>query len=354
MKVVITGIAGLIGSRLAGWIREAQPGAEVIGVDDLSCGYAENIPPGMAWIRHSLGSGADPRAATVYGPLWPEHPVPRSLEEAFDGADLVYHTAAYAAEGLSPWIRQYNYRNNLVATAEVVSACIRHDVGRLVAFSSMAVYGRGRPPFAEADRLQPIDPYGVAKVACEWDVRIAGEQHGLDWCIIRPHNVTGHHQSIWQRYRNVLGIWIARHLEGLPLRVYGDGRQQRAFSDIAECLEPLWAAGTLPAASGQVINLGGPTPIEIGAAAELLCAVMGGGTIEHCEPRHEVREAWCTTAKSEELLGYRHRIPLRETLEDLWGWAREAWERYPERRTTHRVAPLEHDRGLYGYWRELV
>lgn len=113
-----------------------------------------------------------------------------SLDDIFKAnkIEYVYHFAAYAAEGLSPFLRKFNYTNNLVATAGIINACIQYDVKRLVFTSSMAVYGMGNPPFYEADIPCPADPYGVTKYACEMDLQIAGEQHNMDWCIIRPHN----------------------------------------------------------------------------------------------------------------------------------------------------------------------
>ena len=218
--VLITGIGGLLGGRLAHWILANVPDSEIIGVDDWSCGYQQNVPDGGRCHAYTyrLGDGR------------------QFLDTVFQvhAPDYVFHLAAYAAEGLSPFIRQYNYRNNLLATAEVVNACLTRPVKRLVYTSSMAVYGRQQPPYDEDLQPQPIDPYGVAKAAAEQDVRIAGEQHGLDWCVIRPHNVYGVGQDIWTPYRNVLGIWMARTLQGLPMRVYGDGSQVRAFS----CLTP--------------------------------------------------------------------------------------------------------------------
>jgi len=195
-KIIITGVAGLLGSRMAEWILANHPETQIIGIDDLSGGYQEHIPEGV--IFHQLDISKD------------------DISTLFKDVQIVYHFAAYAAEGLSPFIRKFNYNCNLVATANVVNACIEHNVGRLVFTSSMAVYGIGTPPFKETAAPAPIDPYGVAKYACEMDIQIAGEQHGLDWCIIRPHNVYGRNQNIWDRYRNVLGIWMYQYINGLP------------------------------------------------------------------------------------------------------------------------------------------
>lgn len=349
MKILITGIAGFLGSRFAAWLLAHVPEAEVVGVDDLSCGYSENVPPGVRWHRFSLGSEAstlDPRPSTL-------NPRPSTLP-ALAAPDYVFHFAAYAAEGLSPFIRCFNYRNNLVATAEVINHAIRAGtVKRFVFTSSMAVYGRGRAPFDERDPLTPIDPYGVAKAACERDLAIAGEQHGLDWCVVRPHNLYGPCQSLWQPYRNVLGIWMSRRLEGLPLLVYGDGSQRRAFSFIDDCLPCLWRAAIEPACSGQTINLGGTRPVEIGRAVRMVCELTGGGVIAHREPRHEVAEAWCEWRKSAELVGYNEggETPLAEGLARMWAWARDAWQRYPDRRGRPERFEVEIERGLYSYWK---
>lgn len=332
MRVVITGVAGLIGSNLAQWIIDNHPGVSVVGIDNLSCGYPERVPT-IPWNRRTLGEGSW---------TFPE----------FKETDVVYHCAAYAAEGLSPFIRRYNYRNNLEATADVVNGCINRGVRRLVYFSSMAVYGAGQPPFDEEAPCVPIDPYGVAKLAAEQDIRIAGEQHGLDWCVIRPHNVTGVGQSLWQEYRNVLGIWMARLLQGRPLSIYGDGLQTRAFSDIEDCLEPLWKAGTSPKASKQTINLGSPVETTILEAARTLCEIAGYGDLEHLPPRHEAKHAFCTTARSEKLLGYRYLTSLKKSLEKMWVWAKEEWEAYPERRGSHNTITFETTKGLYPFWRE--
>lgn len=302
MTVLVTGVAGLIGSNFAWWLTENTE-HRVVGVDNLSCGLKSNLPEIARLYVTTIGEGNN--LDRVFASERPTH---------------VYHFAAYAAEGLSPWIRRYNYTNNLVATADVVNCCLNHGVERLVYTSSMAVYGRGEPPFGEADPCQPIDPYGVAKLAAERDIQIAGEQHGLDWTIIRPHNVYGSGQVYDQRYRNVLTIWMSRYLRGLPLLIFGDGSQRRAFSFVGDCLEPLYRAGFGSDSARQIINLGGSSPVSIHEAADLCRDMLPGARIEHCEPRHEVADAWCTTEKSRRLLGYEDRTPLADGLQDLWDW----------------------------------
>lgn len=332
--VLITGIAGHLGSRLAKWILCNVSGVNVLGVDDLSSGYRENIPSGVEWVEETLGN--DPHI------------------EALRDLDYVFHFAAHAAEGRSPFIRCANYRNNLLATSQVVNHCIEHGVKRLVYTSSMAAYGDAGAPFDESATCLPIDPYGNAKLAGERDIEIASEQHGLDYCIIRPHNIYGPYQDIWTPYRNVLGIWMARHLQGLPLRIYGDGLQQRAFSYIDDNLPCLWKAATEPQASRQIINLGGASPVTILEASRIVTDVMCGGNVIHEEPRHEVKEAWCTVQKSIDLLGYDETVGLRDGVRKMWMWARDAWKDYPQRRSRGNFVKNEIETGLYEFWKDLV
>ena len=261
--------------------------------------------------------------------------------------DYVFHFAAYAAEGLSPFIRKYNYENNLVATARIVNQCIKHDVKRLVFTSTLAVYGHGNGGiFDEFQQPAPIDPYGVAKYACEMDIQIAGEQHDLDWCIIRPHNVYGINQNIWDKYRNVLGIWIYQYLNDMPMSIFGDGTQTRAFSYVDDSLEPLWNAAILPQASKEVINLGGIKEYSINEANATLRDVIRSGTVEHFEARHEVKHSIPTYQKSIDILGFEHKTNLYEGLTQMWKWAQQqpmrerfVWENY------------ELEEGIYSFWK---
>jgi len=299
--VLITGVAGLLGSRLADWIINNHPEYKVVGIDDLSGGYKENIHPKVDFWQMNLVT----------------HPIENCFE--VHKPDYVFHFAAYAAEGLSPFIRQYNYENNLVATSRIINQCIKHDVKRLVFTSTLAVYGHGYGGIFEETQIpKPIDPYGVAKYACEMDIQIAGEQHELDWCIIRPHNVYGVNQNIWDKYRNVLGIWMFQHMDGEPMTIFGDGNQTRAFSYIDDSLEPLWKSAILPEASKQIINLGGIEEYSINHANEILREVIGSGIVIHKEARHEVKHSIPTYQKSVDILGFEHKTSLKEGLTNMW------------------------------------
>lgn len=333
MRILITGIAGHLGSRFAEWILRKHPEVKVVGVDNFCSGYRENVPSGVEFHEIDLASG--------------------ELDKVFfSPCDYIFHFAAYAAECLSPFIRRYNYANNLVGTANVVNAAINsRRCRRLVFTSSIAVYGDGTPPFAESHACHPKDPYGVAKLACEMDLRIAGNQHALDWCILRPHNIYGPGQSLWQRYRNVFGLWMRAALEGEPLRIFGDGQQLRAFSYIDDILPCLWEAAVAPRASQQVVNLGGAEPIAIREAAATLVKIIGDAAIEHCEPRYEVKRAWCTVEESRSILGYREVTPLGIGLEEMWDWARGAWREHPQRREQLDSFALEVEHGIYECWR---
>ena len=328
--VLITGVAGLLGSRLADWIIENKSDEyQVIGVDDLSGGYKDNIHPDVKFWQMDLVN----------------HPIENIFEA--HKIDYVYHFAAYAAEGLSPFIRSYNYDNNLKATARLVNECIKNDVKRLVFTSTMAVYGHGEGGIFHEDMIRnPIDPYGIAKMACERDIEVANEQHGLDYCIIRPHNVYGAKQNIWDKYRNVLGIWMYYLLNDQPITIFGDGTQRRAFSYIDDSLEPLFRAHLEPKASKQIINLGGIEDYSILHCAEVLQKVTGKGEIVHLEKRHEVHTAVPTWQKSVDILGFEYKTSLEEGLMRMWDWAqlqpmrdRFIWENY------------EIEKGIYSFWK---
>jgi UDP-glucose 4-epimerase len=178
------------------------------------------------------------------------------------------------------------------------------------------------------------------------DIQIAGEQHGLDWCIIRPHNVYGIKQNIWDKYRNVLGIWMFQHLNEEPMTIFGDGEQTRAFSYIDDSLAPLWRAAIEPNASKEIINLGGIEEYSINEANKILREILGSSNVIYKEARHEVKNSIPTFQKSVDILGFEHKTSLREGLTNMWEWAQQQ----PQRERF--VWPsYELEKGIYSFWK---
>ena len=331
MNILITGVAGLLGSRLSDWIIKNKSEYTVIGIDDLSGVYKENINPNVKFLEMNL--------------------VDDSLSYVFQKykIDYVFHFAAYAAEGLSPFIRCYNYDNNLKATANIVNQCIKYDVKRLVFTSTLAVYGHGYGGIFDEEQIpKPIDPYGVAKFACEMDIQIAGEQHGLDWCIIRPHNVYGIKQNIWDKYRNVIGIFIRRAINNQPLLVYGDGEQTRAFSDIQYYMKPFHMLRR-DTHNGEIFNLGADQEYRLIDVAKMVKSVANmyfiDAKIKHVEPRHEVKNAYCDHSKAKFLLNFEDKTDLKDLISKMFRWAMSEPERSVKK------FKYEVKKGIYEYWK---
>ena len=331
MKILITGVAGLLGSRLADWIIENTDN-EVIGIDDLSGGYLNNINTKVKFHNFNL---------LDY----------KKVDSVFEESniDIVYHFAAYAAEGLSPFIRRYNYENNLLASINLINSSIKFGVDRFVFASSMSVYGnKHEPPFSEDLQQYPIDPYAVAKFSVEQDLKIAYEQHGLKYTIIRPHNFYGINQNIWDKYRNVLGIWMYQILNNQQPTIFGDGEQTRAFSYVDDSIIPFWNASQRDECIDEIINLGGIKENSINEACNTLIKVTGTDLKPlYLEQRHETKHAYSTWGKSVELLGFEHNIDLEEGLSRMWDWAKKQPNRdrfvWPE---------YELEKGIYEFWKK--
>ena len=329
-KVLITGVAGLLGSRLADWVIN-NTSYDVVGIDDLSGGYESNIPKGVKFYKFDL----------------------KDLEELnkvflTENPSIVYHFAAYAAEGLSPFIRKYNYENNLISSTNLITCSIKYNIERFIFASSMSVYGnKYEPPFHEDLQQCPIDPYGVAKFSVEQDLNIAYVQHGLKYTIIRPHNFYGQNQNIWDKYRNVLGIWMYQIMNDTQPTIFGDGEQVRAFSYVDDSILPFWNASQRDECIGEIINLGGVKEYTINEACKTLTKVSGTDLKpKYLEGRHEAKHAWSTWEKSIKLLDFEHKIDLEEGLTKMWKWAqtqpmrkRFFWDKY------------ELDKGIYEFWK---
>lgn len=328
-KVLVTGCAGLIGSHFARHLLDK--GYEVSGIDDLSGGYIENIDPRLDFYERNLVD--QDTVSDLFNTVRPQY---------------VYHFAAYAAVGLSPFIRNFNYTNNLLSSVNIINASVNYNVKKFIFASSMDVYGRKIPPYTEDMSLDPEDPYGISKYTVEQDLKSARNFFGLNYSIVRPHNVFGVYQNIWDKYRNVLGIWIRQTLSGQPITVYGDGSQVRSFSDVKYYMEPFEKLMRL--GNGEAYNIGADSNMSILEAANRFCSVankLGYQTsVVHLEPRNEVQEAYCDHSKAKEQLGFRDETNFEVLLEKMFIWA----AKQPNRPV--KMMRYEVEKNLYSFWKK--
>lgn len=327
MKVLVTGAAGFIGSHVAKWL--VQDGWQVVALDDLSGGYLDNVPPQAKWVQGSV---------TDYALL-------QNLFAA-EKFDYVYHLAAYAAEGLSHFIRRFNYENNLIGSINLINQSILHRVKCFVFTSSIAVYGVNQLPMTENLTPQPEDPYGISKYAVELDLRAAHEQFGLNYIVFRPHNVYGEHQNIGDKYRNVIGIFMNQILSGKPLTIFGDGEQTRAFSYIDDVAPVIARAVHNPKAYSQVFNIGGDQPYTINELVRVVSQAFSvQPEIQYLAARNEVKHAYATHDKAREFFD----VPLALTL-DAGVTRMAAWVKQVGSRATRDFAAIEIPRDLPQGW----
>jgi UDP-glucose 4-epimerase len=304
MKVFVSGAAGFLGSHLAESF--IHRGDEVVGCDNMIGGDLQNLPEGIQFEQADCGD-ID------------------AMKRLLSDVDLVYHCAAIATEGLSVFspaiIAKHVYEN----TAGLLAAAASKRVRRFVYCSSMARYGHGNPPFREEQQPAPVDPYGIAKYAAELLVRNVCETHGMEYVIAVPHNIIGPKQKYDDPYRNVASIMINRMLQGKQPIIYGDGEQDRSFSFVQDCVDPLLAMASKPGLSGEVINIGPDDEVTtINQLARILADLLSFDLhpIYVADRPQEVRSATCSADKARRLLGYRTSVSLTEGLQSMVQWIR--------------------------------
>jgi len=305
-KALVTGAAGFIGSHVVDAL--IARGMSVVALDDLSGGFRENVHPKAVFHDRSILD------VDFINELF--------AREQFD---YVFHLAAYAAEGLSHFIKRFNYTNNVIGSINLINASVNTGTVKCFVFtSSIAVYGPGQSPMTEDMTPTPEDPYGIAKYAVELDLKEAHEMFGLNSIIFRPHNVYGERQNIGDPYRNVIGIFMNQILQGKPMTVFGDGSQTRAFSYISD-VAPLIADSVLrPAAYNQIFNVGADKPYSVNELATEVASCMGvKPNIQHLPARNEVVHAFSSHDKAQAVFGdLLKNVSLRDGLGRMGGWVK--------------------------------
>jgi UDP-glucose 4-epimerase len=327
-RVLVTGGAGFIGSHVTDEL--ISMGLDVVVLDDLSGGVKENINSQATFIEGSIN----------------DVELVNALFKVFKFSH-VYHLAAYAAEGLSHFIKHFNYSNNLIGSANLINASVNYDVKCFVFTSSIAVYGAGQLPMREDTVPQPEDSYGIAKYAVELELKASHKMFGLNYVIHRPHNVFGERQNIGDKYRNVVGIFMNNIMKGESIKVFGDGEQTRAFSYIDSVSQAIAKSAFIETAYGQVFNVGADSAISVNELSEMVFTAMGRRVDkEHLPARNEVINAYSDHSKAKEILGYEDGIGLSGGIERMANWAKTHGAR-----TTKAFTGIEIEKNLPASWK---
>lgn len=312
MNALVTGGAGFIGSHIVRDLLKLQ--FNVIVLDDLSGGFIENVPSDAFLVE---GSVVDKQL----------------VDKLFDTYrfDYVFHCAAYAAEVLSHHIRKFNYENNVIGSINLINSSVTHDTKCFVFLSSLFVYGDNEPPFSENMVPIPLDPYGIAKLTIELDLKAARAFFGLPFIIYRLHNVYGERQNIGDRYRNVVGIFINQLLQGKPITVFGDGTQTRSFSYVGDVVPVIARSIQNVNVYNEVLNIGSDRVVSLNELASIIASVMNvHPQIQYLRPRFEVKNVWASHEKIKSLLGVIGETSLELGIKEMHEWIKQSGPRMPK------------------------
>lgn len=332
-KVLVTGAAGFIGSHVCDHL--VKSGYDVVALDDLSGGFEDNVNEKASFIKGSIND------VELINKLFAEHQF-----------EYVFHLAAYAAEGLSHFIRRFNYNNNLIGSINLINASINAGTVKCFVFtSSIAVYGANQLPMKEEMTPMPEDPYGISKLAVEQDLKSAHEMFGMDFIVFRPHNVYGERQNIGDPYRNVVGIFMNQIMQGKKLTIFGDGMQSRAFSHIDDVAPIIAKSVEMKEAYNEVFNIGADTPYSVKELATIVCDSFGvSEQIDYLDARNEVVHAYSDHEKVHKYFGSLiNNITLKDGIERMVADAKAKGPRQGDK-----FKNIEVEKNMPAAWKKLV
>lgn len=299
-KAVVTGGAGFIGSNLVQALLKAGWETHIIDKDP-------------SFRRDTL-----PKEATLH-----EFNILKTEETAkvFQGADVVFHTAAVPRVPYSIDHPLETTEENILGTVSVLKAAVDAKVRRVVYSSSGSSYGNQEVlPLVETMPANPVHPYGVQKYAGELFVSIWPNVYGLETVSLRYFNVYGPGLDPNGAYALAVGRFLSARKEGKPITIYGDGTVTRDFTHVSDVVRAnILAAESGKVGKGEVINVGAGRNVTIKYLAD-----MFGGPIEYGAPRIEAHDSLADNRKAFELLGWKPEMKLEDgiaELKKLWNLA---------------------------------
>jgi UDP-glucose 4-epimerase len=297
-KVLVTGGAGFIGSNLVRALVER--GDDVRVLDNFSTGSRENL----------AGLGVE----VVEGEL-------RSYERvhnAVRGTEVVYHLGALGSVPRSVQDPLTSSAVNVEGTLNVLLAARDEGVRRVVFSSSSSVYGtRAGLPVTEDLALDPISPYGVAKLAAErYCISFSRVYERFESVVVRYFNVFGPRQSPLSQYAAVVPLFITAIAAGEPVTIEGDGEQRRDFTYVENVVDGTLLAADSAGASGRIFNIAASAPATVNRLAETIGGILGKEvTRREAPPRPgDIRDSWADVTAARETLGWEPRVDLEEGL----------------------------------------
>lgn len=310
MTVLVTGVAGFIGSTLAE--RLVRDGRQVVGIDNFSDYYDREIK------ESNLSRLADVNGFTLLeGDL-----NTADLPALLDGVEIVYHQAGQPGVRKSWGTDFADYVDaNVCATQRLLEAVRQSapSLRRFVYASSSSVYGNAeRYPTDESDRPQPRSPYGVTKLAAEHLVNLYAANFDIPAISLRYFTVYGPRQRPDMAFNRFISL--ARC--GRPLPLHGDGSQIREFTYVDDIVEANVRAGDGCVEPGTVVNLSGGASTSVNDVLDLLEKVHGEPLqVDRGEPAlGDVFRTGGSTERAKALLGWEPRVGIEEGLAREYDW----------------------------------
>lgn len=266
-RVLITGGLGFIGSNLARQL--VQLGAHVTLADSLIPSYGGNL--------HNI---ADLRDRVVFNVCDVRDRF--AFQYLLKDQDFLFNLAGQTSHVDSMSDPQTDLDINATAQLAILESCRAVNPAiRIVFASTRQLYGKPEYlPVDEKHPVRPVDVNGINKFAGEWYHLLYSQVHGIRSCVLRLTNTYGPAMRVKDARQTFLGIWIRQLIEGVPLKVFGDGLQLRDFNYVDDCVDALLRAGVADAAVGKIYNLGSEEVINLKDLADLMIEISGSGQRE--------------------------------------------------------------------------